>query len=72
MKIFVNVKPGAKKEKIVKIDETHYAVSVKAPPADGKANIAIKRALAEYFDVNVSSVSILSGQTSRRKIIEIS
>jgi len=28
MKIFVKAKPGAKEEKIEKIDETHYIVSV--------------------------------------------
>lgn len=71
MKIFVKAKPGAKKEKILKIDETHYAVSVKESPINGRANAAIIKALAEYFDTSVSRVNILSGQTSKQKIIKI-
>jgi len=71
MKIFVKVKPGAKKEEIVKIDETHYIVSVKEPPVNGRANAAIIKALAVYFKTSPPRVNILSGQTSKQKIVEI-
>lgn len=71
MKIFVKAKPAAKKEKILKIDETHYMISVKAPAVEGKSNKAIIKALAKHFDVGVSSINILSGHTSKQKIIKI-
>ena len=71
MKIFVKVKPGAKKEEIVKIDEIHYIVSVKEPPVNGRANVAIIKALAVYFNTSPSRVNILSGRTSKQKIVEI-
>ncbi|TRZ64169.1 MAG: DUF167 domain-containing protein [Spirochaetia bacterium] len=71
MKIFVKAKPTAKEEKIQKIDETHYAVSVKEPPVNGKANAAIIKALAKYFNISPSRINILSGQTSKQKIVEI-
>ncbi len=71
MKIFVKAKPAAKEEKILKIDETHYAVSVKEPPVNGRANIAIIKTLAVYFNTSPSCVNILSGQTSKQKIVEI-
>ncbi len=71
MKIFVKVKPGSREESVGKIDESHFNVSVKEPPRQGKANAAIVRALAEHFRVPRSSVSIVSGHTSRDKVVEI-
>jgi len=71
MKIFVNAKPGAREEKIEKVDETHYMVSVKEPPIKGKANEAIRNALAVYFKTGSSCVKIISGYTSRNKVVEI-
>ncbi len=72
MKIFVKAKPRVKEEKIQKIDESHYLVSVKEPPVKGEANRAIIKALAEYFKISPSRVNIVSGHTSKNKIIEIS
>jgi len=72
MKIFIKAKPNAKEEKIEKIDDSHYLVSVKEPPVKGEANRAIIKSLAEYFKVSPSQVNIVSGYTSRNKIIEIS
>jgi len=71
MKIFVKVKPGAKVEKVEKTDDSHFTVSVKEPPIQGRANQAIIKVLAEYFGVAFSSVKIISGFTSRQKIIKI-
>ena len=71
MKIFVKAKPNSKEEKVEKIDDTHYVVCVKEPPEKGKANNAIKNALAVYFKTGSSSVKIVSGFSSRSKIIEI-
>jgi len=71
MKIFVKAKPNAREEKLVKVDETHFVVAVKEPPIKGKANAAIARALAEYFGVPPSFVSLVSGFTSREKVFEI-
>lgn len=71
MKIFVKAKPSAKEEKVEKIDENHYQVWVKEPPIKGAANRAIAKALAEYFKKSLSQIIIVSGHTSRNKIIEI-
>jgi len=71
MKIFVKAKPGFKEDKVEKIDETHYAVSVKEPPIQGRANRAIINVLAEFFKISPSRVRIISGYTTRQKIIEI-
>ncbi|PJE73443.1 MAG: hypothetical protein COV02_02600 [Candidatus Terrybacteria bacterium CG10_big_fil_rev_8_21_14_0_10_41_10] len=71
MKIFVSVKAGAKKEQVEKIDDTHFKVSVKEPPIDGRANYGVERALASYFKTSLSKVNILKGHTSKQKVVEI-
>ncbi|OGF20459.1 hypothetical protein A2316_03535 [Candidatus Falkowbacteria bacterium RIFOXYB2_FULL_38_15] len=71
MKIFVQAKPSAREEKIEKMDESHYTVSVKEPPIKGLANEAIIKAVAGFFNVPRASVRIVSGYTSRQKVIEI-
>ncbi len=71
MKISVKAKPNSKEEKIEKIDETNYVVFVKEPPEKGKANGAIRNALAVYFKISSARVKIVAGYSSRSKIIEI-
>jgi len=71
MKIFAKVKPGASEEKVIKIGDTNFKVWVRESPKKGKANRAVMKALAEYFNVSQSSVKIISGSTSKLKIIEI-
>ncbi|MDP3245270.1 MAG: DUF167 domain-containing protein [bacterium] len=71
MKIFISVKPGSKEEKVEKIDENHFQVAVKEPPVQGRANQAIIKSLAQFFNISPFSVKIISGWTSRQKIVEI-
>jgi len=71
MKIFVKAKPFAREEKIVKIDDEHYEVSVTEPPVKGKANRAIVKALAEHFRVSMSDITIISGHFTTQKVINI-
>ena len=71
MKIFVKAKVNAKEEIIKRIDEIHFIVAVKEPPIKGKANRAILKALAHYFHLSQSQVQIVSGFTSREKIVRI-
>ena len=71
MKINVKAKPSSREEKVEKVDEQNYIVSVKEPPVKGKANEAIRNALAVYFKTASSRVKIVSGFSSRNKTIEI-
>ena len=71
MKIFVKAKPSAKEEKIEKVDEINFIVSVKELPKQEKANKAIIKALAEYFKIAPSCVSLISGFSSKQKVFEI-
>jgi hypothetical protein len=71
MKIFVKAKPNAKEEFIKKIDGINFVVAVKEPPRKGKANAAIARLLAEYFNVAPSAVRLVSGFSAKQKVFEI-
>lgn len=71
MRIIVKAKPGARVQKIEKITENSYFVSVQEPPIQGKANKAIVKALAEYLNKPVSSVHIVLGHASKQKILEV-
>ena len=71
MKIFVTVKPRARKKEVVKIDRTHYEVWVTVPPEGGKANTAVRDALAEFLDVPKSRLVLSSGEKSKEKTFEI-
>lgn len=70
MKIQVTVKPGAKVQKIVESDEG-LVVYLHARAHDGEANVALIKALADYYDVSKSQVEILRGQKSHQKVVEI-
>ena len=72
MKIFIKAKPSSREEKVEKIDDLNYVVSVKEPPVKGKANDAIRNALAVYFKTGTAFIRIVSGHASRNKVIEIS
>jgi hypothetical protein len=71
MKIFVEAKPKAREEKVEKIGESHYKVWVKEPPVDGKANMAVMKALIKYFDIKWVDITLVSGFSSRTKVFEI-
>ena len=85
MKINVKAKPAAREERVdpptlelwqARKDsnpdgDNSITVWVKEPPVQGRANAAIARALAEYFEVSNSQVRLVSGFSSRQKVFEI-
>lgn len=71
MKIFITAKTNAKERKVKRIDKQHLAVWVKERPQKGKANKAIIEAVADYLGIPKSGVSILHGQTSKHKVLQV-
>lgn len=71
MRISVKVKAGSSREKVEKTGEGSYSVWVRAKPADGKANEAVIKALAEYFHTARSNVILVKGHTSKLKLFEL-
>lgn len=67
----VHAQPGAKRSAIAGLSADHLRIRVAAPPVDGKANEALLRYLADVLGVRGSSLSIVSGATSRKKRIRI-
>ncbi len=71
MRIHITVKTKARETAVEKIDGTHFKVSVTEPPQEGKANYAIVKALARHFGIPLLAVEIISGTTSRQKVVEL-
>jgi uncharacterized protein (TIGR00251 family) len=71
MKITVRVKPNARKNEVVKLDEKTFVVHVNVPPVEGKANEKVIELLANYFGTPKRGVTILRGSTGKSKLIEI-
>jgi len=71
MRITVKVIPRAHQNIVEKCEDGTYKVRVTTTPTDGKANVAVQKLLAEYFDMPKSLVQIVHGATARIKIVEI-
>jgi uncharacterized protein len=67
----VKVQPRAKKNSITGVVGDALKLSLTAPPVEGRANQACIEFFAEFLDVPRSSITITSGQTSRRKVIHV-
>ncbi len=70
MIIKVNVKPGAKEEKVERIFAEEYNVWLKERAEDGKANRRLLNLLAKEFKVSFKDIKIKNPK-SRKKIVEI-
>ena len=66
----VKVFPNARKPRIIEEDGL-LKVYVNAPAADGKANKAVIKAIAEHMQVRKSAITIIKGLRSRNKTIEV-
>ena len=67
----LHIQPGAKKTEIAGEHGDALKIRLAAPPVDGKANSALIGFIAEQLGVSKSAVSLKSGQTSRRKVLEV-
>lgn len=71
MKIKIRVTPNAKKAEVIELAPGDFKVRVNAKPVDGAANIRLLEIVAEHFKVPFGAIRIISGATSREKVIEI-
>ncbi|MBI2910056.1 MAG: DUF167 domain-containing protein [Chloroflexi bacterium] len=70
-RISVHVKPGAQKSQILGFKDEYLELRVAAPPEKGKANDEVVALLARSLGIPKADVTILSGATSRRKLVGI-
>ena len=70
-RLTVKVHPRAKRSDITGRFGDAYKLDLAAPPVDGKANEECVRFMAEFAGVPRSQVRIITGLTSRIKVVEI-
>ena len=67
----LHIQPGAKKTEVAGLHGDALKIRLAAPPVDGKANAALVEFVAERLKLPKSAVCLKSGQTSRRKVLEV-
>lgn len=70
-RIDLYVQPRAARSEVVGLHDGVIKIRLAAPPVDGAANDALVEFLADLFRVRKSSVRVVAGHTSRRKVVEI-
>ncbi|MEK7582360.1 MAG: DUF167 domain-containing protein [Patescibacteria group bacterium] len=68
MRYFVHVKI---KQDFITVDGDKITVGVRSTPEQGRANDEVVEKIAEYFGIPYDHVRIISGTTSRRKVVEV-
>lgn len=69
MLLLVKVKAGAKKDSVE--GGNPVIVSVKERAEKGRANLAVIRLLSRHLSVPSSSIRIIKGHASSKKLVEI-
>jgi uncharacterized protein (TIGR00251 family) len=65
----VKVQPRAKQSQVTGIQEGALKIKVLAPPVEGAANEALIKLLSRFLGVRRTSIEILKGKTTHRKLI---
>jgi uncharacterized protein (TIGR00251 family) len=67
----VHVKPRSSRQGVNVLPDGTLEIRVHSPPEDGRANTELMEVLARHLGVKRRRLSIVSGETSRHKIIEV-
>ena len=70
-RIAVRVIPRARRDEVSGQRDGRLVVRVTAAPVDGRANDAVCAVIAAHFGVRASSVTVVSGERSRDKVVQI-
>jgi uncharacterized protein (TIGR00251 family) len=71
IRVRVHVQPRARENAILGIQGNALKIRITSPPVGGAANRELRRFLADTLDIPISRIEILSGQTSRHKMVRI-
>lgn len=67
----LRVVPGATRSRVVGRHGDAWKVRVSAPPEGGKANDAVLSVLADVLDVSRRDLELVSGRSSRDKVVAL-
>ncbi|MGH9846940.1 MAG: DUF167 domain-containing protein [Blastocatellia bacterium] len=67
----VRVQPRASRSQIAGELNGALKIRLAAPPVDGEANDELIRLLARLFDLPRGQIALLSGQTSKNKVVRV-
>lgn len=67
----LRVMPGARRTELVGRHGDAWKVRVSAPPENGRANDAVLNLLAERIGLPRRAVSIASGHSGRKKVVQV-
>ncbi len=70
-RVSLKVVPGASKSELAGKHGDAIKIRLAAPPLDGKANAALVVFLADKLGVAKSAVRVVTGDTSRLKLVEV-
>lgn len=71
MRVTIRVRPGASRTQVGGAHAGALLVRVSAPAVDGRATEAALAAVASAFGVRRRAVTLVSGATSRTKVIDV-
>jgi len=65
--VSVRFSPDSKLE----VNGNEISISIRSPPERGRANRELVKKLATHFGISEDRVRIISGLTSRKKLVEV-
>lgn len=71
LELLVWVAPRASRPQLGPLHGERLRIAVTSPPVDGAANEAVRRLVAETFEVARSAVAIVQGESSRQKTVRV-
>ena len=72
IRIEVKVEPRSSKKGLAGVLGNKLKVKLTSPPVDGAANEQLIEVLAEAFGIKKSAITIIRGQSSKNKVVELS
>jgi uncharacterized protein len=67
----LHIQPGAKQTAVAGLHGDALKIRLSAPPVEGRANEALLKFIADFFEVPLRAVKLKQGEQSRHKRVEI-
>jgi len=71
VEVALYIQPRASRTEVVGVHGDAFKLRLAAPPVDGEANDELVRFLAKLFGVSKGAVTIVRGETGRRKRVRV-